>query len=316
MSNTWERAAAHAARHHGVLSTRSAAGLGIAPATLHGWVRSGRLHHPVPRTFVVVGAPQTWHQKATIATASSDAWASHATATALWDLDGSRRGRIEVLTLHGRRRDRARWTVHETRRLRAVDLDEVDGVPCTSVARTILDLPAVAPPYLVGKALDHACRRWPGMLDVIVQRFLELGGRGRRGTRLLREMLAERLGLDRFTQSDFESNALDLVRSIGLPEPVLQHEVRDDDFAAFLDMAWPPIMLGLECDSLAHHFGKADHEWEHRRRRRLQRLGWAIIEVTYDDVAYRAQQTGRELLELYRERERAITLVSAALRDG
>ena len=49
--------------------------------------------------------------------------------------------------------------MHESRTLRGVDLDEVDGIPCTSVPRTILDLPAVAHPFLVGQALDDACRR-------------------------------------------------------------------------------------------------------------------------------------------------------------
>lgn len=308
MSSAWLRATKLAARQHGVLSLRDATDLGLAPSTLYAWVRAGRLQRPVRRVFVVSGAPETWHQRVLVAARSSDAWASHTTAAALWELQGFRRGRVELLTLHGRRRSRAGWVTHETRHLRAVDLDEHGGVPCTSVARTVLDLPAVVQPYLVGRAMDDACRRWPGMLDQLVLRFLELPRRGRPGTRLLRAMLDERMGRGQFTQTDFETAALRLVESLGLPAPALQHRVRDGDFLAYLDMAWPQIRLGLECDSLAHHFGKAAHEWEHRRRRRLQRLGWEIIEVTYDDVVRRPRSTSDEIAELYRERERLVAM--------
>jgi hypothetical protein len=65
------------------------------------------------------------------------------------------------VTERGRRRKRSAWKVHESRTLRAADLTVVDGLPSTSVVRTILDLPAVGHPYLVGRALDDACRRWP-----------------------------------------------------------------------------------------------------------------------------------------------------------
>jgi hypothetical protein len=112
----------------------------------------------------------------------------------------------------------------------------------------------------VAVALDAACRRWPGMLDTIGQRFEELGGRGRPGSRVMRTMLEERLGAGRFAQSGFERHALRLVRSSGLPEPVLQCPVRDHDFVAYLDLGWPAIRWGLECDSLAFHSGNRAHE--------------------------------------------------------
>jgi hypothetical protein len=106
---------------------------------------------------------------------------------------------------------------------------------------------------------DHACRRWPGMLELIEQRFLELAGKGRKGTRVMRTLLAERMGQGRFAQSGFEASTRRLVRAVGLPEPQLQHAVRDGSFVAYLDVAWPEIMFGLECDSLAWHSGKKAH---------------------------------------------------------
>jgi very-short-patch-repair endonuclease len=304
--NPWRRLVEHAGQHHATIGGHVVRELRIPTSSLVAWCEQGRILNPAPDVFVVAGAPETWHQKVAIATASGAAWASHRTAAALWQLNGIDRRQIEVLTTHGRGRRRSDWIVHETRRLRGVDLADVDGIPSTSVARTILDLPAVAHPFKVGQALDFACRHWPGMLDVIVARFLELASRGRKGTCMMRAMLDERLGRGTFTQSGFETLAARLVRSVGLPDPVLQHHVRDGDFSAYLDLAWPPIRWAIECDSLAWHTGKQAHEWDRQRRRQLKRLGWDMVEVTYDDVTKRRRETGEQLCELYRAREKAV----------
>lgn len=307
MDPLWPLVTEFARSHHGVITTVEAHALGIPPYRLSKWARSGRLVHAAPGVHVVSGAPQTWHQRVRVATGSGAGWASHRTAAALWALDGFERRSVEVITIRGRRRKRRGWKVHESRTLRGVDLAVVDGIPCTSVVRTVLDLPAVAHPYLVGRALDHACRRDVATLDRIVQRHLELPRRGRRGAVLLSEMLDERLGTGRFTDTDFEAEAVGVIRSAGLPEPELQHEVRDGDFVAHLDLAWPDIRWLVECDSLACHSGKGPHEWDRRRRRRLKRLGWDGVEVTYDDVTKRREATGRELRELYDARRTAVS---------
>ncbi|MGH9213191.1 MAG: hypothetical protein ACRD2C_21340 [Acidimicrobiales bacterium] len=144
------------------------------------------------------------------------------------------------------------------------------------------------------------------MLDAIVARFLELASRGRKGTRMMRAMLNERLGRGTFAQSGFETVTMRLVCSVGLPEPVLQHHVRDGAFSAYLDLAWPAILWAVECDSLAWHSGKQSHEWDRFRRRMLKQLGWDIVEVTYDDVTKRRRTTGEQLRELYVARKRAV----------
>jgi very-short-patch-repair endonuclease len=295
----WSLLAAEAARRHGAVGRQAALGLGMSESTLTSWVEQGRLLRPAPNVLVIAGSAATWRQRASVAALSGGGFASHRTAATLWGLDGFEPRQIEVLTLHGLRRRRAGWVVHETRNLRGVDLDEVDGIECTSVVRTLLDLPAVAHPFRVAQALDCACRRQAGTLEAVAQRHRELKRQGRRGSRVMAEMLAERLGTGRFTDSGFEASAVRLVRKVGLPDPVLQHCVRDGDFVAYLDLAWPDLRWAVECDSLAHHFGKRAHEWDRLRRRRLKRLGWDVVEVTYDQVTKQAAATGRELRELY-----------------
>jgi hypothetical protein len=312
MSPAWGRLTDFVATRDGVITWHEATSLGITEDEIRAWVRAGRLRLAAPQAYVLAGAPVTWYQRVRVAAGSGGAWASHRTSAALRVLDGFGRRQVEVVTPRGRRRKRGAWIVHESRTLRGVDLDMVDGIPTTSLVRTILDLPAVAHPYLVAKALDHACRREPGTLERIAQRHLELPRRGRRGARLMREMLGERLGWPGFGDSDFETAALRVIRSAGMPDPVMQYEVRDGGFVAHLDLAWPDIRWLVECDSLAGHSGKGPHEWDRARRRHLKRLGWDTAEITFDDVTKRAGQTGAELRELYEQRRRAVAVAIAA----
>lgn len=300
----------HAAAHHGVVTMSGARDLGIARVAIDKWLRSGRLQRAAPEVYRIAGSPDSWRQRVTIAVGSTAGWSSHRTAAALWGLDGiARPVPVEVLTAFHQRRRRTEWIVHESRRFSGVDLDEVGGIPATSVARTLLDLPAVVGPFVVQKALDDACRKWPEMLDIVVQRYVELACPGRRGMKLFRGLLNERLGRGVFVQSGFESSTVALVRQVGLPEPTLQHPVRDGDFRAFLDISWPAIRWAIECDSMAWHSGKRSHEWDRLRRRRLKQLGWDLVEVTYDDVTKRRQATGAQLRELYHARRRSLSVV-------
>jgi hypothetical protein len=304
-NDAWPRVAGYAARHHGVIGSRAAADLGASNSSIARWVETERVHRAASGVLVVAGAPPTWRQRVTVAAVSGGALASHRAAAALRDLDGFPPRQVEVLTLHGRRRKRSEWIVHESRTLRGADVEEVDGIPCTTIARTLLDLPATSHPFLVAQALDHACRRRPGTLEEVVARHLELTRRGRRGVRLMDRLIEERLGRGRFAGSGFETKTVALVRRVGLPDPVLQHAVRDRDFVAYLDLAWPAVRWAVECDSLAHHSGKRAHEWDRARRRRLKRLGWDVVEVTYDQVTRDAPATGAELRELYELRRRS-----------
>ena len=302
MDPHWARLVEFARDHDGVITWSEAMLLRVPPERLQSWQRSGRLRRVAPQVYAIAGLPDSWRQRVRIATGSSAGWASHRTAAALDELNGFDGRTIEVVTERGRRRKRTAWKVHESRTLRAADLSVASGLPATSIVRTVLDLPAVAPPFLVAKALDDACRRGPDMLGSIVRRHHELPRRGRRGAVLMSAMLSERLG-EPVGDNDFETLAIRLVRSIGLPDPVPQFAVRDgDDFVAYIDLAWPDIRWWVECDGLGSHSGKAAHEWDRMRRRRLKRLGWDGVEITYDDVTRRPDRCGRDLRDLYHER--------------
>jgi hypothetical protein len=100
----------------------------------------------------------------------------------------------------------------------------------------------------------------------------------------MRGFLRERPGGYIPPGSTFEKLALRAIDAAGIATPVRQFKVVDGDFIAFLDLAWPDVRFGMECDSLAFHFTKAQQARDRRRRRHLKRLGWELAEWTYDEV--------------------------------
>ncbi len=278
-------ALALAARQHGLFTLQQLADRGIAERTVRDWVASGRLQRLSSSVLRVGGAPDTWYQRVMRATLDSGGWASHRTAAALRGLDGHNGTVVEVVVERWKRSSkRDGYIVHETKDLRPVDIDECHGIPCTSLVRTLLDLPAVEHPFRVEQALDHACRTSPDLLALVDARFRQVARRGRSGTRPMRRILGERTGAYIPPGSEFERLALRWIEQAGIETPVKQFKIVDGDFTAYFDVAWPHLRFGMECDSLAFHFSRAAQEWDRKRRRHLKRLGWEVAEFTYDEV--------------------------------
>jgi hypothetical protein len=228
------------------------------------------------------------------ATLDSGGWASHRTAASLHNLDGHNGSVIEVLVERWKRSSQHDgYKVHETKDLRGIDLSACHGISCTSIVRTLLDLPAVEHPFRAEQALDDAYRKDPNVLPLVRERFLQVARRGRNGTTAMRRLLNERPGGFIATGSDFEKLALRAIAAAGLEMPVKQFRVEDGDFVAFLDLSWPQWKFAMECDSLKHHFTRPAFDWDRRRRRHLKRLRWEVTEWTYDEV-----KTGAYIPEL------------------
>jgi predicted transcriptional regulator of viral defense system len=139
---------------------------------------------------------------------------SHRSAAALWGLRPlNRRLAVSVPSQSGRA---ARGIeLHRCRSLTAADVAEVDAIPCTTVARTLLDLAAAGDRQGLIAAVTRAeqLRVYDGgQVEDVLKR-----ARGKRGARLLRGVL-DGWSEDR-TRSTFERRLLRFLRSHSLPEP-------------------------------------------------------------------------------------------------
>jgi predicted transcriptional regulator of viral defense system len=280
----WEAAVRLATRQHGVASGAQLRELGMGTEAIQSWTRRGRLH-PVHRGVYAVGRPLltvdgSW--MAAVLACGPAAVVSHRTAAALLGIRNSSSALVEVTAPRSRGRSRAGIRVHSGATLEPRDAATVRGIPCTSVARTLLDLAGVLDRRQVERALEQA----EVMRVLDVRTVEEVLGRaaGRRGGALLEAAIARFEPGGSATRSELEERFLGLVRQAGLPEPRANHWIALPGGGVEADFAWPEHTLVVETDGHRVHGTRHAFERDRRRDRRLLLAGWRVARVTWLQV--------------------------------
>lgn len=142
---------------------------------------------------------------------------SHRSAAALLGLRSGGWTKIEV-TVPGRgKRRHAGIAVHRSTTLAPADAVVLDGIPCTTVARTLFDLAEVVPRRQTERTFDEA-----DALEVFDLRAIEdqlARNPTRPGVRVVRGILKEHYIGSTLTRSEVEEAMLALCRAGGLPAP-------------------------------------------------------------------------------------------------
>jgi hypothetical protein len=274
--------AAVAGGTHGIVAHRQLIAFGVSSSTVQRWVESGRLHRLHLGVYAVGHTALTAHAQwlAGVLACGPDAVLSHQPAAALLDLRRSASPVIHVTT--PRRANPRGIRAHRVRRLHADDVGVRDGIPVTSVARTLLDLAAVLPLRQLIRAVEQAER-----LSVFDLRAVErLIGRshGRSGVRALRTAILAVGGEAPFVNSDWERDFLDFCQDHDIPKPELNVLVE----GFLVDALWRDKRLIVELDSWVHHRSRRAFEEDRRRDGELQLKGYVVPRLTrLDDDAAR-----------------------------
>jgi len=170
-------------------------------------------------------------------------------------------------------------SIHRTRTLPARDIASKDGIPVTSVARTLLDLAGISGSRL-DEFFDSAAR----------SRLLERGellpildrGPGWRGIGRLRHLIEEWDPLLATSRSDLEMKFLRICRQSQLPEPRMNSRVAGYE----VDFMWPQKQLVAEVDGFEFHSGQAAFESDHIRDADLAMAGYRVVRFTYRKVMF------------------------------
>jgi very-short-patch-repair endonuclease len=209
---------------------------------------------------------------------------SHRSAATLWGLLRYA-PRIEV-TAPRACRPRAGLLLHRSRLIHEEDREVVDGIPVTSVARTIVDL-AEGPERYLAAAVREAEVRKLFDLRAIDRSLARLPGR--RGRHRLRRLLASYRPEGAFTRSEAERRFLEICRDHGLPVP--QANVWIDEFE--VDFYWPDARLAVELDSPTFHMTTHAFHADRRRDRVLAAQGIQVVRVTLEDLTRPAELAGQ-----------------------
>ena len=199
--------------------------------------------------------------------------ASHGSAAYLWGIFRYAPETIDV-TAPIRRRAKREFRVHFSSILAAEDRDEQEGIPVTSVPRTLLDLAMRSRPHRLERYLERAEEL--GLFDLYaVQEILDRAG-GHRGRGPLRRALAIYEPEPAFTRSGLEERFLALVRKAGLPVPAVNHVVAGLE----LDTYWERERFAVELDIYETHGSHAAFERDRRRPDDLLMHRIEMIRVT------------------------------------
>jgi very-short-patch-repair endonuclease len=262
-----------ATKQHGVVSTRQLAALGYTRSSAskaHGVGRLVRLHRGV---YAVGHVRLTWHSSCLAGVlACRPAVASHWSAAWLWGLIGSAPSAIH-LTVPSKRRSKPEFRVHSAR-LADADVEEAEGIPVTSLPRTLLDLAALVPKRRLERLLDRAEK----LKFFDLRAFESLLGRttGHPGHARLRQALRIYRPELAVLRSDLERDFRALLRAANLRLPSPNVNVGPYE----LDCYWEPERFCVELDTYATHGSPLSFEQDRIRERELRKLGIEVERVT------------------------------------
>ncbi len=273
-----------ARRQHGAVSHRQLIAAGLKPSTIHGRVRAGALH-VVHRGVYAVGRPDLpvrGHWMAAVLACGRGALLSHRACAALRDLIGWSGGRVDVTVPRrsGIRRPGVR--VHRSLGLAPSDRDEVEGIPCTSLALTLLDLAATAPRQVAERACDNAERR--GLLDLAAIGDLLERKRGQPGTVVLGAILGSGRVGDGVSRSYLEQRFLALCARSGIPRPAVNVWMPVAGEEIQCDFVWFRERVVVEVDGWGTHRTRRAFREDRRRDRVLIGAGWRPLRFTGPEV--------------------------------
>ena len=228
------------------------------------------------------------HWMAAVLAVGSGALLSHRDAAALHGLrPPGDHARWEVTT-SGRAGSTRTIRVFGTTALDAADATTVEGIPATSVARTLVDLAGVVPARQLGKALEEAERqRCVGLAEIedALARTARRNGPGYAAMRAaLRHLQTTTVSL---TRSELEDRFLALLDDHRLQRPQTNASIEGME----IDFVWPREGVAVETDGWAAHGTRRAFQDDRERSNDLTAAGWTVLRFTHGDVVARPAAT-------------------------
>jgi very-short-patch-repair endonuclease len=282
-------------RQQGVVTHAQLTSLGVGRRTINRWLGSGRLRAVHRDVYAYGPRPLTKRGKwlAAVLAMGPGSFLSHRSAAALWGLAGDR-PKVDVNAPRGRQVRPGRASGIKVHRCK-FDPGEVttrEGIPVSTVARTLFDLAERSKPYELKSAWDEASR-------LKLLRVPEVGavyerGRGRRArTRIRPFLLAEQRHIED-SASPLEDRFAEFVVAQRLPPPQVNVLVGKD----VVDALWPAARLIVELDSWEFHSHRAAFEKDRDRDTKHLLAGYRTIRVTHRKLSEQPERLAAQIRAL------------------
>jgi very-short-patch-repair endonuclease len=271
------RIAALAGRQRGMITRVQLVALGLSHRVIDDWIARGRLH-VIHRGVYALGhralaAGGAW--MAAVLASGKGAVLSHRSAAAHWELRHTAAARVDI-TVPGTagRLGQCGIVLHRSSTLSPGDVTHHEGIPVTSVARTLVDLAEVVPQRALERAVDQAevVRR----LDARgVEAVIAAHPRRPGCVRMRRILDAHSVGTT-LTRSELEELVLSICTRAALPRPEVNRRVAGLE----VDFLWRTQRLIAEADSRRYHATRVAFERDRERDARLLLHGFRVVRLT------------------------------------
>ncbi len=277
---------------HGVISRRQALEDGVTDDQISRRLRTGRWVRAARGVYRHAVFPETPHSRLQVACLACGGLASHRSAAALHGIDGYKLDRIEVVVPWARRLTIKGVGLHRTTQMDLTKPVFRDGILCTGIGRTALDLAAVVSRKQVDYTIDAILRQGLLRLSDLYSVLVSHSRQGRTGCGPFRDALEERRGDDPVPLSSWSRMVSDLLVESGLDRPALEHRIcdRSGGLVAQVDLAYPSHRVAIELDSKRWHLNSVSFERDPRRRNALTLAGWTVLTFTWSDYVDRSGQ--------------------------
>ncbi|MQY30325.1 type IV toxin-antitoxin system AbiEi family antitoxin domain-containing protein [Nocardia aurantia] len=277
------------------ISRRDALAAGLSDTDLHRLCRHGLWHRLRPGHYLAVPptavSPAQRHRlliRATVVTTSDSAVVSHVSAAVLHGLPVWRL-RLDRVHLTRNRRNGGRRGAHllvHSALLEPEEITVVDGIRCTTVARTLVDLARTEPFEQSVVCGDGALRGGGTSRARLHDQLHRLDNRpGHRNAAAVVRFL------DRRSESIGASRSRVALRQAGFPAPELQARILSPaaGFVARADFLFPKMGVVGEFDGDPPGYATGGSPVgataaARQREARLRALGWSVARWTWDDL--------------------------------
>jgi hypothetical protein len=286
---------------HCVMHVEHLEALGLRPRAVQHRAAAGRLHRVYRGVYSLVPPKLLTREGrwlAAVFACGPGAVLSHRSAGVLHGLRDWGHTKIEV-TIRGRStRSHDGILVHRSKTLTETDVTVVDGIPCTTVARTQFDLAEVVTRRELERVFDQA----------EVMEAFDLGALqdqiARNPTRpaaaIVRSVLEEHYIGRTPTRSELEEAGLAMSRACGLadPETNVFIDPGDGERAIEGDLVWRQQRIIIQLDGERFHHTRQAFERDRRNDQRLLAAGWLVIRVTWRQLKNEPERVRRTILKV------------------
>ena len=223
---------------------------------------------------------------------------SHHSAAVLHQLRDWGATTIHVTVPRRSRRKHPGVTVHCSTTLTDADVTVEQRIPCTSVARTLLDLADAVTHRQLEWSFDQAELHEALDLNAIADQLARNPTRA--AANAVRQVLDEHYIGKTATANENEELLLSITRGLGLPDPETNQYLALPDGGPPIkaDFLWRAQRVIVEADSGKWHHTRQRIENDRRRDQRLTAAGWTVIRTSWRQMTYQPDELRKVLLKL------------------